>query len=291
VNCIECLRYFHYVSILDILVIVARSRSTILLLVGLTFFSSAPRLGAQVERPASSARVVLQLDSTVTAQFDARGFDLGVTQLAGVNGLAPGTSSAEITLVKQAGPYTGDLVGLSASGAHAPSATIEVLDSLGVPTLTIHLTDVAVMSDHIALSSAREALAQQSISQEETLTQLAADYQQAQRDLATAEELGKSHVTTRQDLARARSRTAELQQRVALATERQTMLVRQLRRQGELDESVVIHFARMELDTQGDGGHGAWDSTKGAAAAEHAPRKPPTGRRLPSLRDPSPERY
>lgn len=267
-------------------------RSAISVLAAIALMRSALPAGAQVERTSSSAHVVLQIDSSVVAQFDAHGFDLGVAQLARVGDAGAPGSTAEIKLVKQAGPFTGDLVRLSASGAHALAATIEVLDSLGTATLTIRLTDITVMSDHIALSSAREALTQQSISQQETLTQLTADYQQAQRDLATAEELGKSRVTTRQDLARARSRTAELQQRVALATQRQAMLARQLRRQSELDESLVLHFARMELDTHTDGGLGAWDAARDSGVAERAGHgKPASGGRSPSLRHPSPERY
>src|SRR5690349_11304334 len=76
----------------------------------------------QAARPLASpvVRVTLQLDSGTTARFDARGFELRVS--------SPGTeaprSGAEIQLVKPAGPHTGDLVRLSASGARSPMGQI-----------------------------------------------------------------------------------------------------------------------------------------------------------------------
>jgi len=238
-------------------------------------------IGAQSSQPpqstpvaASYARVMLELDSTTIARFDAREFDLGVTHLATAqSGVA--ASSAEIRLVKQAGAYSGELVRLSASGSRAPRAIIEVMDSTGAPSMRVSLFDVTVISDHIALSTAREALEQQRISQQDALTQLTTDSQQAQRDLSTAEELGKSRVTTRQELARARERAADLQQRVALARQRQALLARQLSSRGLLDESIVLRFARLEIDSPAPGGRTAWDFTSRSTPSPRAtPRLP-----------------
>ena len=108
-------------------------------------------------------RVTLQLDSSSTARFDARGFELRVSPST------PGSPSAEIQLVKPAGAHTGDLVRLSASGKRAPAAEIEILDSLGVAATTVRLRDVAVVSDHVVLSTSRVALA--GTSQERSLCQ------------------------------------------------------------------------------------------------------------------------
>lgn len=188
--------------------------------------------------------MTLQLDSAEVARFDVRSFDLGVSQAVGA---AP--SGAEISVIKQAGPFTADLLRLGSNGSHAASATIEVLDSLGVASVIIRLTDVTVGSDHVRLSGARAALEQERISQQEALAQLTADYQEAQRQLATAEELGKSRIATRQDLARARERAAELQQRVELARQRQSLLARQIDPQSTLEECLVLRFGRVDVDT------------------------------------------
>lgn len=241
--------------------------------------AAAPAL-AQGPKTLPPARVAIQLDSTTVAQFDVRSFDLGVSQNpAAHDQSAP--SSAEIQIVKQAGPFTGDLVRLSASGQRAPTGTIEVLDSAGTPTMTIRLSDVSVVSDHLTSSTARAALEQQRISLQESLAQLNADYQQAQRDLATAEELGKSKVMTKQDVLRAREHAAELQQRINLARERQTILAAQMAGQGSLEENLVLHFGRIEIQTPDAGGSMAWDFSARAQAQDSLARRPsrPNGTR------------
>ena len=165
-------------------------RSLVLRIAPLALSSAAAAQEAPKISLSPVVRVTLQLDSASTARFNAHGFDLHVAQ----SGLP---SAAEIQLVKVAGPSTGDLVSLSANAVHAPSAMIEVLDSLGRPAVTLRLRDIAVVSDHVSLSAARANLEQQRISQQEALSALTADHQEAQRQLATLEELGKTRVANR----------------------------------------------------------------------------------------------
>lgn len=193
-------------------------------------------------------RVTLQLDSASTARFEAHGFDLRVSQ-----SVLP-TSGAEIELVKQAGVNTGRLMSMSASGGRAPTATIEVLDSIGTPAVTLRLTDVEVVSDHLSLSGSRANLEQQRISQQEALSALTADYQEAQRQLATVEELGKTRGTTRLDVARARDHATDIQRRIELLKQRQALLASQLAGRGPLDETVVLHFAQLDIESHEPGG-------------------------------------
>lgn len=195
-------------------------------------------------------RVTLQLDSGTTARFDARAFELRVSAA----GRGAAGSGAEIQLVKPAGPHTGDLVRLSASGARSPMAQIEILDSLGVATTTWQLRDVTIASDQVTLASSRVGLEQQRLSQQEALSTLTAEHQEAQRQLATVEELGKSRVGTRLDLARARDRSADLERRIALLERRIALVNGQLASQGVLEETIVLHFGRLEIESAEPGG-------------------------------------
>lgn len=217
--------------------------------------SSSSYAQQQPAKPVASpsVRVLLQLDSTTVARFDARGFELRVAPAATAGG------GAEIQLVKPAGAHTGDLVRLSASGTRAPAAQIEILDSAGVAATTIHLRDVTVVSDHVTLATSRLALEQQRLAQQEALSTLTAEHQEAQRQLATVEELGKSRVGTRLELARARDRSADLQRRIALLERRQSLVTGQLASQGLLEETVVLHFGRLEIESAGPGGRVAID--------------------------------
>jgi len=105
----------------------------------------------------------------------------------------------------------------------------------------------------------KNALEQQRIAQEAALTQLTTDYQEAQRQLAVAEQLGKSRVTTPQDLSRAREHANDVQRRLQLARQSQAMLENQLAEQGPMDEELTLHFARIAIDGADPGAHGAWD--------------------------------
>lgn len=220
---------------------------------------------------ASGAHVTVDLGNGSQAEFDARSFDLTVAHSAGssdTNGALP-----EIHLVKRAGPFTGTLVQATASGQHFATVIVAVPDSVGGPAVTLTLSDAVLSTDRLVLTNARESLEQERISDQEAFTQLTADYQEAQRQLAVAEQLGRSRVTTPQDLLRARERAAELQQRLDLARQRQAMLQRQLAAQGALDEELTLRFARIEIDGVAPGARGAWDFTTTASQPQKRPRQ------------------
>jgi hypothetical protein len=223
--------------------------------------SAATPTSAAVVSFSPTVRVTLQTDSAAPATFLARGFDLHVA--------SGSPATTEIQLVKRAGPFTGVLVALSANGASAPSGIIEVLDTLGRPTVTFRLTDVSIVSDHLSLSSARAGAEQLRISQSEALSALTADFQEASRQLATAEALDKTHVNTKLELARARDHVADLQRRIDLLGQRRALLAEQAREQGPLDETIVLHFRQMDIDT----------GERGGTASIGVGPKPPNGHR------------
>jgi hypothetical protein len=228
------------------------SRRTLALSLALATALGSTSRAQEAPPPLASpiVRVTLQLDSGTTAQFDARSFELRVSSA----GRGAAGNGAEIQLVKPAGPHTGDLVRLSASGARSPMAQIAILDSLGVATTTWQLRDITVASDYVTLASSRVALEQQRLSQQEALSTLTAEHQEAQRQLATVEELGKSRVGTRLELARARDRSADLERRIALLERRIALVNSQLASQGVLEETVVLHFGRLEIESAEPGG-------------------------------------
>ena len=187
--------------------------------------------------------------------FDVDGFELKVSPsgMPGVN--------AEMQLVKQAGANTGTLLALAGRRLHAPSAVVEVLDSSGTAAMTFRLSDVSVVSQRLTLAGNRVSLEQQSISQQEALSALNADYQEAARQLATSEELNKSRVGTRLELARARDRVSDLQRRVDLLKQRQAQVSRQLAGSG-LEETIVLHFAQLEVESKDSGGRTVIDGVQ-----------------------------
>ncbi|HEX7020803.1 MAG TPA: hypothetical protein VF159_12365 [Gemmatimonadaceae bacterium] len=219
--------------------------------------------------PNLGAHVTVDLGNGSQAEFDARSFDLGISRAATKD---EGPATPALHLVKRAGPFTGTFVQTSASGQHLPTLWVSVPDTAGGPAMTITLSDVVIDTDRLVLSGARAGLEQQRISQQAALTQLTADYQEAQRQLSIAEQLGKSRVTTPQDLSRAREHASELQQRLELARRSQALLETQLAAQGPMDEELTLHFARIAIDGAEPGAHGTWDFS--AVASGQGTRKP-----------------
>jgi hypothetical protein len=220
--------------------------------------AAARVLSAQVAPPrttSSIVRVTLQVDADSMVRFDVDGFELKVSPsgLPGVN--------AEMQLVKQAGMQTSMLSAMAGRRLHAPSAVVEVLDSAGMAAMTFRLTDVSVVSQRLTLAGNRASLEQQSISQQEALSALNADYQEAARQLATSEELSKSHVGTRLELARARDRVSDLQRRVDLLKQRQAQVSRQLAGSG-LEETLILHFGQLEVESKDSTGRSVIDGVQ-----------------------------
>lgn len=185
------------------------------------------------------ARVTLQLDSARTVSFVARAFELRV-----------GHPDEQVELTKNTDVATPDIVGVASSHALVPEVRVEVFDSAASPVMTLRLTGVTVASDRVVLSTARSVLEQQRIAQQEAASSLTSDYQEAERQLAMAEELGKTRIATRQDLARARDRASDLKQRLDLLRQRQAIVTRQLQAMGPVDETLTLHFQHMDIESR-----------------------------------------
>ena len=82
------------------------------------------------------------------------------------------------------------------------------------------------------------------------------------------EELGKTRVATRQDLARARDRASDLQRRIDLLKQRQALLANQMAGEGPLDETVVLHFGQLQIDSRDPGGRAVIDFARRPAGAK-----------------------
>jgi hypothetical protein len=61
------------------------------------------------------------------------------------------------------------------------------------------------------------------------------------------------------DLARARDRATDLQHRIDLLKQRQSLLASQQADQGPLDETIVLRFARLEIESREPGGRATID--------------------------------
>lgn len=197
--------------------------------------AAAPCANAQI----ATAHVSLQVDSAKTLSFSARGFELHLEE-----------GDARVELTKNTDAATPDLVRIAKTGALLPEIIVEVFDSAAAPVMRLRLSGATIASERVTLSTTRSFLEQQRIAQQEALSSLNSDYQEAQRQLAMAEELGKTRIATRQDLARARDRASDLKQRLDLLRQRQAIVAQQLQGMGPMDETLRLHFQHMDIESR-----------------------------------------
>lgn len=187
----------------------------------------------------ASANVTLKIDSVRTLGFSARGFDLRVQD-----------AETRVELTRSTDSVTRELVRIAAARAVLPEVVIEVCDSTEATFMRLRLTGVTIESEHVALSTSRSLLEQQRLAQQEALSSLMSDYREAERELAVAEELGKTRITTRQDLARARDRVSDLKQRRDLLRQRQGIVDRQLEKMGPVDEMLTLRVRQVDIESR-----------------------------------------
>lgn len=187
----------------------------------------------------ASANVTLKIDSVRTLGFSARGFDLRVQD-----------AETRVELTRSTDSVTRELVRIAAARAVLPEVVIEVCDSTEATFMRLRLTGVTIESEHVALSTSRALLEQQRLAQQEALSSLMSDYREAERELAVAEELGKTRITTRQDLARARDRVSDLKQRRDLLRQRQGIVDRQLEKMGPVDEMLTLRVRQVDIESR-----------------------------------------
>jgi mitochondrial fission protein ELM1 len=73
-------------------------------------------------------------------------------------------------------------------------------------------------------------------------------------------------VATRLDLARARDRASDLQRRIDLLKQRQALLAGEIAGQGPLDETIVLRFGQLQIESTEPGGRAVIDFARRPAA-------------------------
>lgn len=201
------------------------------------------------------ARITLDLGAGPLIPFAVQRFDLQLTNPGSSRGSAsPVTGSAEASFARTPGAYSAELARRSAAGERIPFVTVEVLDSAGAAVLTLRLANVLVRADRIITNDELPALEQQRMGLEEGLAQLGADYEDARRDLAAAEQLERRKFTSRDEVARARERADVLRTRLLLRTAQARLLAQRIARAGPLEEQVTLAFPQFDIQTAQPGG-------------------------------------
>lgn len=221
--------------------------------------SPAPRAGvARFTPPDTSvawADTVPALEATVDFGAElgppvaAQSFELTMTAAPGPRSGRKAAATTRLRFVRPPDALSGGLALRVASGD--PFARVEAqLPGAAGGAVILHLHDVRVVSTRLVLSDDSSGLEQRRLALVESIAQISADLQEAQRQLVATESLAKQRLSPSIELARARSRADVLARRLAVQERRLTLVEREYARWTPTQEEIVLSAVRAELETR-----------------------------------------
>ena len=223
------------------------------------FASPARQPGlAPLTRPDTSIAwpdTVPQLEATVDFGVElgqpavAQSFELTMTASPATRGGRRAAATTRLRFVRPPDALSGRLALRVASGD--PFARVEAqLPGADGGAVMLHLHDVRVVSTRLVLSDDSSGLEQRRLALVESIAQISADLQEAQRQLVATESLAKQQLSPSIELARARSRADVLARRLAVQQRRLALVEREYSRWTPTQEEVVLSATRAELETR-----------------------------------------
>jgi hypothetical protein len=210
-----------------------------------------PRADAPAAPPSALVRITADDTTTIPAVFTALGAELRLEAGAPARGGRPPTAPAELRVTKRADALTALLAGRLASGQRLAAVTVELPGA--ADTLRVRLVDVAVTAARLVFPAVAPDVDAQRLAQEVTVSQLAADREEAARQLAEAEALAEVESRDRRklvpanQLARARDQVRLLDLRLAAARRQLAMVEERMGRAAAPTEEVTLRAERSEV--------------------------------------------
>jgi hypothetical protein len=206
----------------------------------------ADSLGAPADSVVAPVLVSFDFGGGMSAAQPARAFEVALT-----GGGARRRTTMAASRLKLARVPDSTSVALArriASGTHVPRIDVQ-LPGAGTAGLVLRLYDVQVVSTRLVASDDPTALLQQRLALAESMVQLTADREEAERQLEAMETLEKQHLSPSLDVARVRANAEVLSRRLAVQQQRLALADRQLARWTPVHEELELSASRSELAT------------------------------------------
>lgn len=196
------------------------------------------------------ARVAFDFGAGAGTAFAARGVDLNVTSVPAPTSKAQPTTAIRLRFLRTLDTLSADLTDRVTSGNRITEVDAELPGRAGAPVTIVHLYDLQVVSTHLMMNDDNIALVQQRLALEESIAQLAAELQDADRQLDVTESLDKRKLSSSLELAHARVTADVLTKRLAVEREHLVLVEQQIARWTPIQEEVVLAAARMQMETR-----------------------------------------
>ncbi len=200
-----------------------------------------------------SALVRIAADDSVAdpIAFTALGAELRLEAGAPAKAGKPSTAPAELRVSKRTDALTPLLAARLATGRRLSAVTVELPGA--TDTLRVRLFDVVVTAARLVFPAPSADVEGQRLAQEMTVSQVAADREEAARQLAEAEALAEIEARDRRKLvpanalARARDQVRLLDLRLAAARRQLALLEERVARGAAPTEDVTLRAERAEV--------------------------------------------
>lgn len=137
-----------------------------------------------------------------------------------------------------------------ASNERIPLVEVEIRPESGAVPMVVRMHDVQVVSTKLTANGDDAALRQQRLGLSESIAQVRADLDEAERQLTVTSSLEKRHLASTVELARARGAMSLLNARLAVQQQRLALVEHQLADWMPFEEEVILAASRMDAATR-----------------------------------------
>ena len=172
------------------------------------------------------------------------------TTVTGVGGGRRHATTTQIRLTRRPDSSSAALALKLSSGDHFPRVEATMPGARGGSGLVLRLSDVQILSEKITAASGEVGLEQELLTAQESLAQLTADRDEAERQLAALGSLEERKLSAPLDVARARSNAELLTVRVEAQRARLALVQRRRARWSPTQEELLLSAARSEIESR-----------------------------------------
>jgi hypothetical protein len=197
---------------------------------------------------ASSARIAFDFGGGIGTAMRARSLELGVSTAPNPYLRNQSVATTKLRFVRRPDSLSAEFARRVASNLRIPLVEVEIRPAAGAPAILVRLRDVQVVSTRLAAGGDAATLRQQWLALTESIQQVRADRDEAERQLTVTASLAKRKLASPVELDRARDAAALLRARLAVQQQRLALVDRQLSDWMPFEEELVLAAASMEAE-------------------------------------------
>jgi len=198
----------------------------------------------------SAARIGFDFGAGAGPAIRARALELGVSTAPNPYLRNQEVATTRLRFLRRPDSLSAEFARRVASNERIPLVEVEIRPEPGAAPMFVRLHDAQVVSTKVTANGDDAALRQQRLGLTESVAQVRADLEEAQRQLTVTSSLEKRHLASAIELARARGAVSLLRARLAVQEQRLALVEHQLADWMPFEEEVILAAAKMEAATR-----------------------------------------